>query len=102
MGRLKTNVCVGMIGVLVLSSLDCGGEEESRRPVEGIMDNSFLIEEAYNQEPGVVQHIFNAIYGVDKLFRARNHEVLLAITEEWPIFTQKHQFSYTVPYSFTW
>jgi hypothetical protein len=24
---------------------------------KGIQDNSFFIEEAYNQEPGVVQHI---------------------------------------------
>jgi hypothetical protein len=26
---------------------------------KGIQDNSFFIEEAYNQEPGVMQHIFN-------------------------------------------
>ena len=26
---------------------------------KNIQDNSFLIEEAYNQEKGVVQHIFN-------------------------------------------
>ena len=26
---------------------------------KGIQDNSFFIEEAYNQEPGVVQHILN-------------------------------------------
>src|SRR5262249_7041321 len=26
---------------------------------KGIQDNLFFIEEAYNQEPGVVQHIFN-------------------------------------------
>ena len=29
--------------------------------IEVISDNSFLIEEAYNQEPGVIQHIFNAV-----------------------------------------
>jgi hypothetical protein len=28
------------------------------RPIDVIEDNSFLIEEAYNQEPGVVQNIF--------------------------------------------
>src|SRR5881396_3144585 len=27
------------------------------KPPEHIRDNSFLVEEAYNQEPGVVQHI---------------------------------------------
>jgi len=28
--------------------------------------NSFLIEEAYNQEPGVVQHVFNFVRGWDE------------------------------------
>src|SRR4051794_18185448 len=42
-------------------------EERARRPVDGIMDNSFLIEEAYNQGPGIVQHIFNAAYSVDRI-----------------------------------
>jgi hypothetical protein len=32
-------------------------DDKDRRPAAGIQDNSFLIEEAYNQEPGVVQHI---------------------------------------------
>ena len=31
-----------------------------QEPIEVIEDNSFLIEEAYNQEPGVVQHIFQS------------------------------------------
>jgi len=99
MGRLKTNVCVGMIGVLVLSSLDCGGEEESRRPVEGIMDNSFLIEEAYNQEPGIVQHIFNGVYSVNRISGTTQRRLDLSFTQEWPAYGQAHQFSYTIPYS---
>ncbi len=36
------------------------------RPAEGIEDNSFLVEEAYNQEAGVVQHIFNLTGSWDK------------------------------------
>jgi hypothetical protein len=31
--------------------------EEAKRPSEVIQDNSFLLEEAYNQDAGVVQHI---------------------------------------------
>ena len=31
--------------------------DEQGRPVPKIQDNSFLIEEAYNQEPGVVQAV---------------------------------------------
>jgi hypothetical protein len=64
-------------------------------PAKGIQDNSFFVEEAYNQEPGIVQHIINvpAFFG--------NNEVSFIFTQEWPIFSQTHQFSYTIPYTFT-
>ena len=39
------------------------------RPIDGIQDDSFLIEEAYNQEPNVIQHTFTAAYNNDS--RAR-------------------------------
>jgi hypothetical protein len=64
------------------------------------MDNSFLIEEAYNQEDGVVQHIFTSAYGVDKLSSPKRRAVDFSFTQEWPAYGQSHQFSYTVPYSF--
>lgn len=72
----------------------------AERNVDGIMDNSFLVEEAYNQEAGVVQHIFNAAYSVDQLGGPDDRSWNLAFTQEWPVFSQAHQFSYTVPYSF--
>lgn len=59
---------------------------------DAIEDNSFFIEEAYNQEVGVVQHIPN-------LYRtAAGGSTLATFTQEWPVFSQTHQFSYTVPY----
>jgi len=64
---------------------------------KGIQDNSFFIEEAYNQEPGVVQHIFNL--PID--FTNGSREIAPSFTQEWPVFTQRHQFSYTIPYVFT-
>ena len=64
------------------------------------MDNSFLVEEAYNQEAGVVQHIFTAAYSVDKMGGPDDKTMNLAFTQEWPVFSQLHQFSYTLPYSF--
>src|SRR5215204_4825988 len=64
-----------------------------KRPIDVIEDNSFLIEEAYNQEPGVVQHIFNAFYSADS--RARGWA--FTFTQEWPVFSQDHQFSFTIP-----
>lgn len=70
------------------------------RPIDGIMDNSFLIEEAYNQEAGVVQHIFTARLSVDRLRGRDDRSWEMSFTQEWPFFAQTHQLSYTVPYSF--
>lgn len=65
-------------------------EEPDKRPAAGVQDNSFLIEEAYNQEAGVVQHINS--------WRRQNRDWFYTFTQEWPIASQTHQFSYTVPY----
>jgi hypothetical protein len=64
---------------------------------KGIQDNSFLIEEAYNQEPGVVQHILNVAIN----FTNGSREIAPSFTQEWRVFSQTHQFSYTIPYIFT-
>ena len=66
---------------------------QDERPIDVIEDNSFLIEEAYNQEPGVVQHIFNAQYTTSGGFHGWN----FSFTQEWPVFSLEHQFSYTIP-----
>jgi hypothetical protein len=55
-----------------------------------IADNSFLVEEAYNQETGVVQHISNWC-------RARDGSWLFTFTQEWPAPGQSDQLSYTIP-----
>lgn len=56
-----------------------------------IQDNSFLLEEAYNQEKGVIQHIQTFQY----LKRSRSWAY--SFTQEWPVPGQTHQFSYTIP-----
>ena len=63
---------------------------------KGIQDNSFFVEEAYNQEPGVVQHILN----VPVFFTGGGKESTPSFTQEWPVFSQTHQFSYTLPHTF--
>jgi hypothetical protein len=58
-----------------------------------IQDNSFLLEEAYNQEPGVIQHIsaFN---------RASDGGAWgYTFTEEWPVRGQTHQASVTLAFA---
>jgi len=57
---------------------------------DAIQDNSFLLEEAYNQEPAVVQHISTF------LRRVESHDWIYSFTQEWPVNGIKHQFSYTV------
>lgn len=60
---------------------------------EAIEDNSFFIEEAYNQEEHVVQHILNGI---------SRTPFETSFTQEWPAFGQMHQLSFTLPYLFEW
>jgi hypothetical protein len=81
--------------VLMILLLSAPASAAGDRPIDVIEDNSFLIEEAYNQEAGVVQHIFNAVYSNDSSQRGWK----FTFTQEWPVFSQDHQFSYTIPSS---
>src|SRR5215208_2078087 len=63
------------------------------RKVEGILGNSFLVEEAYNQEAGVVQHILTGLYGWNQLRGTDEESLGFAFTQEWPLFNQNHQLS---------
>jgi chemotaxis signal transduction protein len=70
---------------LLLGAAAVGAQDEP------IADNSFLIEEAYNQESGVVQHI-NA-FSRD----ASSGDWVYTFTQEWPLHGLKHQISYSLP-----
>jgi hypothetical protein len=73
--------------ILFLSAAFLAAQIESRP----IQDNSFLVEEAYNQEKGVVQHINNLSYVAD------SHDWLYTFTQEWPVpLHERHQLSYTL------
>lgn len=90
MRTLKATVCTALIFLSQSKMLRANAEEAAP-----IADNSFLIEEAYNQEPGVVQHINTWQW---------NHEDKswdYSFTQEWPVFSMDHQLSYTIPVSHT-
>ena len=56
-----------------------------------IQDNSFLVEEAYNQEFGVVQHI----QSLQRYWNSKDW--IYAFTQEWPVdASPRHQLSYTL------
>jgi hypothetical protein len=78
-------------GVLVAALLLRSGPVAAQAAAEPISDNSFLIEEAYNQDPGVVQHI--------STFARPDGGGAWAysFTQEWPFRGSTHQLSYSVP-----
>jgi hypothetical protein len=61
-----------------------------KAPEWKIQDNSFLVEEAYNQDPRVVQHITG-------IMRDSHHHWTGTFTQEWPMGGIKNQISYTLP-----
>lgn len=54
-----------------------------------IADNSFLVEEAYNQEAGIVQHILLFDHGAAD-------DWVLTFGQEWPVGSERHQLSYAL------
>ena len=80
------------IGLVLFATFAVGVSASAQDAPAPIRDNSFLIEEAYNQEPGVIQHIL--LYGRDRATR----DWELGFTQEWPLASQNHQFSYAVPW----
>ncbi len=97
---MKTNP---LVSTLVLGGVGDPGAAAAvapEAPIRAIADNSFLVEEAYNQEPGVVQHIVTAHRAVDRRAGADDRVWALAYTQEWPLVTQTHQIGFTLPYQF--
>lgn len=66
-------------------------EPDTTRKVTPIQDNSFLLEEAYNQEPGVVQHISSFARTIGS--KSWGYTFI----QEWPVAGVRHQLSYTLP-----
>ncbi|MHB9071971.1 MAG: transporter [Desulfobaccales bacterium] len=69
-------------------AVSAGFAKEETNKIE---DNSFLIEEAYNQEYGVIQHIQSFQYNI------RNKQWAYVFVQEWPVPGQTHQLSYNIP-----
>jgi len=85
--RCRSNGGALWIGLALLAV----GPSGRRAVAQGIADNSFLMEEAYNQEAGVVQHISAWQRSL------RSAAWAYTFTQEWPLGGQTHQLSYTLP-----
>ena len=84
-----------MIVVFLLASGVALAQTAASPPAAGpepfkISDNSFLVEEAFNQETGVFQNIFG-VMRIQGTWAA-------SFTQEWPAPSQAHQLSYTLAF----
>jgi hypothetical protein len=94
LGTMRTFILLGcFLGTSRLLAQAPPPRPEPREVPPPIEDNSFLIEEAYNQGRGVVQHIntFSRVAGGDGWE--------YTFTQEWPLGGRAHQLSYTIPVS---
>jgi len=79
---------LALLSIALLASRPLGAQAIVP-PEAPISDNSFIVEEGYNQEEGVVQHI-------GTFRRDRAGDWLATFTQEWPASTQRDQLSYTL------
>lgn len=87
---MKMKMKFNFISFLLFSLVFLRPTLRAQTPDRGIQDNSFLIEEAYNQEYGVVQHISTFTYF------AESDDWAYSFTQEWPVPGVRHQLSYTL------
>ena len=96
--RIAAKLAIAGAACVALSVTNASGQESpqlSRGPTKfGVIDNSFLVEEAFNQEAGIFQNIFSWTHD-----RAGTWEA--TFTQEWPAPGLIHQFSFTVPFAST-
>ena len=83
-----------IFAVTLLLGVNSLGQQSPAPAAEpGIQDNSFLVEEAYNQNFGVVQHINSVTRFWD------SKDWVYTFTQEWPApGDARHQFSYTLAF----
>jgi hypothetical protein len=89
--RVRLAGAFGIAACLAGALTGPAAAQEDPRPAAGLQDNSFLIEEAYNQERGTAQHVLQ--------MRRQGRDWFLGFTQEWALGNQLHQLSYTLPYA---
>jgi hypothetical protein len=81
----------GALGLLLVATATVAAQDSGPDRAFGIVDNSFFVEEAFNQDIGTFQNILTADVRRDGTFD-------LAFTQEWPVASTDHQFSYAIPF----
>jgi hypothetical protein len=92
--RAASKLLVQVARVVILVAAMAAAAHAQGTPPFEIIDNSFLIEEAFNQDAGTVQTI-----GTLRMSARNDWES--SLTQEWPLFGQTQQISYSIPYAGT-
>ena len=80
-----------LLGCFLIAGLGACYAQIAPKGSSPIQDNSFLVEEAYNQERGVVQHISS----FSRMWNSKDWNY--TFTQEWPApGNWRHQLSYTL------
>jgi len=87
-GRRLATRCVAPVALLLVAAT-AAAAAQAPEPPPPLRDNSFLIEEAYNQEPGVVQHVGTFALG-------RIDGWALGFDQEWPLGGMRDQLSFSL------
>jgi len=88
---VRRSLLLQLLATGFLSVCSFGQQPLSNVAPPPIQDNSFLVEEAYNQQFGVVQHI----QGFQRFWNSKDW--IYTFTQEWPVdASPRHQLSYTL------
>lgn len=89
--KLLVEVIASILLICVLSAVPALAQTPAAVPPAPfeITDNSFFVEEAFNQDPGVFQNLATVL-------REEGGNWFLGFTQEWPAPSKKHQLSYSV------
>src|SRR5437762_13875886 len=86
-------VACSLVAIFLCAALVAQDSSSSAPKQPGIQDNSFLVEEAYNQNFGVVQHISS----FTRFWNSKDW--VYTFTQEWPVpGGERHQLSYTLAF----
>jgi DtxR family Mn-dependent transcriptional regulator len=99
--RAASKLLVEVVALILVTMLTFGRSTAAQTPASpapsgaepfAITDNSFLVEEAFNQDAGVVQNIFGWT-------RDQSGGWQGSFVQEWPLGGMAHQISYSLPFS---
>jgi hypothetical protein len=90
--RFRPSIDRYLLALATVVVVGAAAPARAQQPRWEIVDNSFLVEESFNQERDVFQNIFTWT-------QVNARSWVATFTQEWPVPGVKHQLSYTVPFT---